>query len=190
MSVVLGDMLFVLVQCGELEFECLVCLVVVVLCWLYDFDLVVCFFDYCLEWCLDIVCQWVEVGLVDEVDFDDDYCGCSVMELYCLLFDWCLVVEDLVVVYGDVCLLNLLVEGWCFSGFIDCGWFGVVDWYQDLVLVVWDIEVEFGVVWVEVFFVEYGGDIDGEWLVYFRLLDEFFQSRVGLDLDWIWFVVV
>ncbi|MCR3829068.1 APH(3') family aminoglycoside O-phosphotransferase, partial [Pseudomonas aeruginosa] len=28
--------------------------------------------------------------------------------------------------------------------------------------------------WAEAFLVEYGGDIDGERLAYFRLLDEFF----------------
>lgn len=174
MSAVPGDTLSALAQCGELEPGRLVRLVAVALRRLHDLDPAACPFDHRLERRLDTVRQRVEAGLVDEADFDDDHRGRSATELYRLLLDRRPAVEDLVVAHGDACLPNLLAEGRRFSGFIDCGRLGVADRHQDLALAARDIEAELGAAWAEAFLVEYGGDIDGERLAYFRLLDEFF----------------
>ncbi len=169
-----GDTLSALAQRGELEPERLVRLVAAALRRLHDLDPAACPFDHRLERRLDTVRQRVEAGLVDEADFDDDHRGRSATELYRLLLDRRPAVEDLVVAHGDACLPNLLAEGRRFSGFIDCGRLGVADRHQDLALAARDIEAELGAAWAEAFLVEYGGDIDGERLAYFRLLDEFF----------------
>ncbi len=174
MSAVPGDTLSALAQRGELEPERLVRLVAAALRRLHDLDPAACPFDHRLERRLDTVRQRVEAGLVDEADFDDDHRGRSATELYRLLLDRRPAVEDLVVAHGDACLPNLLAEGRRFSGFIDCGRLGVADRHQDLALAARDIEAELGAAWAEAFLVEYGGDIDGERLAYFRLLDEFF----------------
>ncbi|MBH9302578.1 APH(3')-II family aminoglycoside O-phosphotransferase [Pseudomonas aeruginosa] len=174
MRAVPGDTLPALAQRGELEPERLVRLVAAALRRLHDLDPAACPFDHRLERRLDTVRQRVEAGLVDEADFDDDHRGRSATELYRLLLDRRPAVEDLVVAHGDACLPNLLAEGRRFSGFIDCGRLGVADRHQALARAARDIEAERGAAWAEAFLVEYGGDIDGERLAYFRLLDEFF----------------
>lgn len=47
-----------------------------------------------------------------------------------LLVDW------LVVCYGDVCLFNIIFDDiGCCCGYVDFGNFGVVDWWVDFVVV-------------------------------------------------------
>ncbi|MBH9343111.1 APH(3')-II family aminoglycoside O-phosphotransferase [Pseudomonas aeruginosa] len=174
MSAVAGDTLSALAQRGELEPERLVRLVAAALRRLHDLDPAACPFDHRLERRLESVRRRVEAGLVEETDFDDEHRGRSAVELYRLLLDRRPAVEDLVVTHGDACLPNLLAEGRRFSGFIDCGRLGVADRHQDLALAARDIETDLGAPWAEAFLEAYGGDIDGERLAYFRLLDEFF----------------
>lgn len=168
-----GDTLSALAQRGELEPERLVRLVAAALRRLHDLDPAACPFDHRLERRLDTVRQRVEAGLVDEADFDDDHRGRSATELYRLLLDRRPAVEDLVVAHGDACLPNLLAEGGASAASSIAGGSasptGTRTWP-----------------WPRgtsrpnsarpgrAFLVEYGGDIDGERLAYFRLLDEFF----------------
>ena len=169
-----GDTLSALAQRGELEPERLVRLVAAALRRLHDLDPAACPFDHRLERRLDTVRQRVEAGLVDEADFDDDHRGRSATELYRLLLDRRPAVEDLVVAHGDA-PAQPLAEGRRFSGFIDCGRLGVADRHQDLALARGTSRPNSARP-AEAFLVEYGGDIDGERLAYFRLLDEFFRA--------------
>ncbi|HIE1772170.1 TPA: APH(3')-II family aminoglycoside O-phosphotransferase [Pseudomonas aeruginosa] len=174
MSAVPGDTLSALAQRGELEPERLVRLVAAALRRLHDLDPAACPFDHRLERRLDTVRQRVEAGLVDEADFDDDHRGRSATELYRLLLDRRPAVEDLVVAHGDAepPAIDEAAEAPALRQ--EVGQAGVADRHQDLALAARDIEAELGAAWAEAFLVEYGGDIDGERLAYFRLLDEFF----------------
>ncbi len=78
----------------------------------------------------------------------------------------------LVVTHGDFTFANIFVNP---TGLLDLGRLGVADRYQDISLVLRDIEGNYGTEWREPFVMAYGlKAIDDSKLSFFRLLDELF----------------
>lgn len=85
--------------------------------------------------------------------------------------------EDLVVAHGDYCLPNVMLsdDAARITGFIDIGYLGVADRYQDLALAWQSIRYNFGEEYVTPFFSAYGlPDPDFEKIAFYNLLDELF----------------
>lgn len=118
----------------------------------------------------------VLAGAVDESDFEPQYLGCSASVLYEELLATCPMEEDLVFTHGDYCLPNVLLDDGGVTGFIDWGWAGVADRYQDLALAVRSLGYNLGDArWGERFLRAYGlKDVDRERMRFYVLLDEFF----------------
>jgi aminoglycoside 3'-phosphotransferase II len=112
----------------------------------------------------------VRTGTVDESDFDPERLGRSATSILTELRGWPAFSEDLVVTHGDFTLANIFVHP---TGMLDLGRLGVADRYQDISLVLRDIEGDYGTTWREPFVVAYGLEaIDVSKLAFFRLLDE------------------
>lgn len=134
-----------------------------------------CPFDQGLATQIECARERTHAGLVDEEDFDEERRGRRATELLLQLERERPREEDLVLTHGDACLPNVIFEGECFTGFIDCGRVGVADRYQDLALAARSITGNWGSEWVQHFFEAYGlGDPDPLKLAYYCLLDEFF----------------
>jgi aminoglycoside phosphotransferase len=140
-----------------------------------------CPFDQCVERKIDQARQWLECGLVDEDDFDDERQGATARELYEQLLERRPQYEDLVFCHGDYCIPNVLLEqiGTRFqAGFVDVGRAGVADRWQDLALMTRSLESDDlnpqlnGL--SERFLERYGIEPDPERIAFYRLLDEFF----------------
>lgn len=116
----------------------------------------------------------VRKGLVDESDFDKAFQGRTARELLAELWSTRPDTYDRVVVHGDACLPNFIVDGHTFAGFIDCGRLGVSDRYQDLSLTARSIARNLGQQWVDPFFREYGVEPDPQRIAFFCALDELF----------------
>lgn len=85
--------------------------------------------------------------------------------------------EDLVVAHGDYCLPNVMLsdDASRITGFIDIGYLGVADRYQDLALAWRSIRYNFGEEYVAPFLDGYGlSDPDFKKIVFYNLLDELF----------------
>ena len=76
----------------------------------------------------------LERGLVDADDFDAERKGRSEEELLRELVALQPEQEDSVIVHGDFCLPNIILQGESLSGFIDVGRAGVSDRWRDLAL--------------------------------------------------------
>ncbi|MBC7974493.1 MAG: aminoglycoside 3'-phosphotransferase [Myxococcales bacterium] len=114
----------------------------------------------------------VRAGHVDESDFDDQRAGRSAMSVLAELRAWPAFEEDVVLTHGDFTLANVFIEP---AGLLDLGRLGVADRYQDLALVLRDIEGAYGPDWRVPFVRAYGLDaVDESKLAFFRLLDELF----------------
>jgi aminoglycoside 3'-phosphotransferase-2 len=114
----------------------------------------------------------VRAGKVDESDFDPERLGDSATSILAELLAWPAFSEDLVVTHGDFTLANIFVDP---TGMLDLGRLGVADRYQDISLVLRDIEGDYGTEWREPFVMAYGLEaIDDSKLSFFRLLDELF----------------
>ncbi len=124
----------------------------------------------------------VELGRVDEADFQDENLGKSAKQLYEELLALTPNEEDLVVVHGDYCMPNVIIKDGCFSGFIDMGRGGVADRYQDIALGLRSLRYNLELISNEekekcekAFLKGYGLDIVNEDKVsFYILLDEFF----------------
>lgn len=117
-----------------------------------------------------------EAGLVDESDFDACRLGRRAIDLLGEAERDAPASEDLVLTHGDACLPNAMFDGARFTGFVDCGRFGVADRYQDLALAVRSIRCN----WMDEslvaqFLFAYGAaQPDETRLAYYTLFDEFF----------------
>lgn len=133
-----------------------------------------CPFDMRLQQRLAFVRSRIEHGLVDANDFDEERQGVDVFVLWEELLEKRPVVEDIVVTYGDFTPANILVnpETLDVAGVIDWGKAGVADCYQDIALMLRELEPSF-----QTAFIEGYGDgqlLDKERIHYYQLLDEFF----------------
>jgi aminoglycoside 3'-phosphotransferase II len=135
----------------------------------------VCPFDETLTVKLARAAQRVKSNDIDEDDFGNENLGKTAAELFGELKQSRPVAEDIVVVHGDACLPNIMLNGGRFSGFVDCGRLGRSDRYQDLALACRSVSTNLGPEWVEPFIRSYGiTSFDDGRARFYRLLDEFF----------------
>jgi kanamycin kinase/aminoglycoside 3'-phosphotransferase-2 len=103
---------------------------------LHDLPIDDCPFDSRLAGQLATAERRVELGLVDQSDFEEPYRPYSPARLFELLVDSMPAHdEDLVVVHGDCTLDNLILDGGEVTGFVDVGRSGVGDRYLDLAVI-------------------------------------------------------
>ena len=118
----------------------------------------------------------VEAGRVDPSDFEVVYQGLSASELHGLLVasippD----TDDLVVLHGDYCVPNVILERGAITGHVDVGRAGVGDRHRDLGIACRSIAHNFGGGSVGPFVEAYGFEpLDLARLDFFVMLDEFF----------------
>lgn len=118
----------------------------------------------------------MEAGRVDETDFEPLYLGMSSRELFQLVVDSVPAGgDDLVVLHGDYCVPNVILEDGVVSGYVDLGRVGVGDRHLDLGIAARSIANNFGGHGVGPFLDAYGIDQpDLARLDFFVMLDEFF----------------
>jgi len=133
-----------------------------------------CAFDETLEAKIEQARRRMELGLVDESDFDDERRGRTAEDLFRELIATKPASEDLVFTHGDYCLPNVLLKDWQISGFVDWGRAGVADRYQDIALLTRSVCYNFGEKWTP--FVFEALEIEPDWgrIDFYKLLDEFF----------------
>lgn len=119
----------------------------------------------------------IQLGLVDETDFDKQNLGRTARNIYDELVEKRPQTEDLVFTHGDLCLPNIMIFNSEISGFIDFDRGGISDRYQDIALFLRSFALntktsaEIG----DIFCRAYGIDaLDEEKIYYYRLLDELF----------------
>ncbi|HWG06380.1 MAG TPA: APH(3') family aminoglycoside O-phosphotransferase [Beijerinckiaceae bacterium] len=131
-----------------------------------------CPFDRRLATRIALVRRRIQAGDVDEEEFADDGGPAAALEA---LLAKAPTSEDLVLAHGDATLSNVILDGGSFSGFVDCGRFGVADRYQDLALACDSITDFLGEDWVAPFLAQYGLDApDRDRLAFYERFDAFF----------------
>lgn len=133
-----------------------------------------CPFDETLETKIERARRRMELGLVDESDFDDERRGRKAEDLFRELIATKPASEDLVFTHGDYCLPNVLFKDWQISGFVDWGSAGVADRYQDIALLTRSVSYNFGEKWTPFLFEALEIEPDWERIEFYKLLDEFF----------------
>ncbi|MDZ7678075.1 MAG: APH(3') family aminoglycoside O-phosphotransferase [Acidimicrobiales bacterium] len=118
----------------------------------------------------------MEAGRVDETDFEPLHAGLSSHELFQLMIDSVPGGDDdTVVLHGDYCVPNVILEDGAISGYVDLGRVGVGDRHRDLGIAARSIANNFGGHAVGPFLDAYGIDQpDLARLDFFVMLDEFF----------------
>lgn len=141
---------------------------------IHEVSLEHCPFNQTLDEKLKEAKKRVDLGLVDEEDFDLIRQGAKAADLFEELQLKKPAAEDLVFAHGDYCLPNIILNEGGISGFIDWGRAGIADRYQDLALAVRSIVYNFGQEQVKRFLDEYGiKQLDEDRVYYYQLLDEF-----------------
>ncbi|WP_196161291.1 APH(3') family aminoglycoside O-phosphotransferase [Reinekea sp. G2M2-21] len=119
--------------------------------------------------------QNMQLGLVDEADFDASRQGWPAEKVYeqmCRLLPF---ESDLVFGHGDYCLPNIILKNQSIAGFIDFDRGGISDRYNDLAIASRSIADNLGSECEALFFDVYGlRDPDWQKIKFFRMLDEFF----------------
>ena len=117
----------------------------------------------------------VQLGLIDEANFDGEHTGKSAAQVLSALVQSRPVSEELSVTHGDPCLPNILVSGEYVEGFIDVGRLGLADRHVDLVLALYSLRRNADEAAAEQFLDTYGRErIDPARLAYYELLDTLF----------------
>ena len=78
-------------------------------------------------------------GRYDTSYFTDIYGDASVDEIYSILEDGKEILKNEVLLHGDYCLPNIMLDNWSFSGFIDLGNGGVGDRHIDIYWGAWTL---------------------------------------------------
>ena len=133
-----------------------------------------CPFDARVASLMDEARRNVEMGWVDEGDFDPERQGWTGAQVLAELERSVPRCEELTVTHGDPCLPNLLLGETGRHGWIDVGALGVGDRHRDLALVVRSAERNLGAGWGRRFLRAYGLPVDEARLSFFTLLDELF----------------
>ena len=98
-------------------------------------------------------------GNYDKTAFPDSFGYKSAKEAYAVLKDGKGSLRDEVLLHGDYCLPNIMLDSWRFSGFIDLGNGGVGDRHIDLFWGAWTLQYNLGTdEYRERFFDAYGRD--------------------------------
>jgi aminoglycoside phosphotransferase len=135
-----------------------------------------CPFDWRLDAHLARAQYNVTNDLIDRDDFDPVKRGCSAQSVLDQVRRARPASEDLVVVHGDYCLPNILVDPLTeqLTGFVDVGRMGVADRFVDLALASRSIAFNLGADWIMPFMADYGIPMDRAKYDFFTRLDEFF----------------
>lgn len=133
-----------------------------------------CPFDMQLTRRLALVEARLQTGEVDLDNFDEARQGQSAEGLWAEVLAHRPATEDLVVTHGDFTPANILINPQTLevSGWIDWGRAGIADRYQDIALMVRELESELHAPFLE----GYGivQSIEPEKIAYYQLVDEFF----------------
>jgi aminoglycoside phosphotransferase len=153
---------------------------------LHALDRETCGFERWLALTVPLARVRVDLGLVDEDDFDEQRLGRSAADLHEVLIAKRpraerLEVGDLVVCHGDACLPNFLAdpETLEITGMVDVGRLGVADRHLDLALATRSLSdsslnPSYGPAMAEALLAAYGLPAQPWRLGFYRLLDEFF----------------
>jgi aminoglycoside phosphotransferase len=117
----------------------------------------------------------LENELVDFSELQTENKTCSPNELFTKLLSLKPSDYELVFTHGDYCFDNIIFDNDNLSGFIDIGNGGIADKYQDIALAVRNIQDNFSLDIVEIFYKVYGLDKPNKNKIeFYILLDEFF----------------
>lgn len=131
-----------------------------------------CPFDASLNARLREARERLRLNLVNETDFGPERTGADV---FAGLVRTRPASEDVVVIHGDPCLPNVIVQGEFVSGLVDVGRAGIADRHADLALAARSLAYNYGPGLDDVFLDTYGRAlVDGDKLAYYRMLDELF----------------
>lgn len=116
----------------------------------------------------------IDLGLVDESDFDECRQGWTAQQVWDELTAMLPLPFEEVVTHGDFSLENIFLEGNQVTGCIDTGRVGIADPYQDLAIL-WNNLEEFGAPLQAQLFLDYGiADPDLRMIQFHLCLDELF----------------
>ncbi|NHJ02489.1 MAG: aminoglycoside 3'-phosphotransferase [Candidatus Heimdallarchaeota archaeon] len=142
---------------------------------IHSVDITDCPFDRTLNFEMENAKRRMNLGLVNENNFDAQRRGRTAESLYEELLRTKPRTEDLVFTHGDYCLPNILIDKGELSGFIDWEKGGVSDRHQDIALCLRSVIYNFGEDWGLIFLKELGLDIvDQQKIKFYQLLDEFY----------------
>jgi kanamycin kinase/aminoglycoside 3'-phosphotransferase-2 len=141
---------------------------------IHNLPIAECPFDENVDLKLDRARRRIELGMVNENDFDERNLGRSAKELLNEVIDRRPAREDLVFTHGDFCLPNIILNDETVRGFVDLGRAGVSDRYQDIALVTRSIRFNYSPKWVDLFLAAYGIRPDNAKLEFYTILDELF----------------
>ncbi len=141
---------------------------------LHSIPVAECPFDMQLAQRLALAEVRVKAGEVDLENFDDERRGQNANVLWAEVLAKQPAFEDLTVTHGDFCPPNVLINPDTLevSGFIDWGRAGIADRYQDLTLILRELEPELHVPFLEGYGTIQNPDMDK--VAYYQLVDEFF----------------